>query len=147
MSTSNHHRKTLTLFQGWLQKEKKFICLHSSVDLAHCDWGLREQIFNSVGGGGGSQKNIVSDTENTQLPFMSNGNNSTLPYCHFYLPERTHTHTHISPIWWRNIAIFNWFELRTSTPSTDSHPSTLVLSFWPKFFGQNYRYWNTFHSH
>ncbi len=53
--------------------------------------------------------------------------------------------TRTSSIWWTNIAIFNgfelrttsiiWFELRTtSTPSTGSHPSTLGLSYWPKFF-------------
>ncbi len=42
--------------------------------------------------------------------------------------------SHTSPIWWTNLAIFNWFELRTtSTPSTGSNPSTLDLSYWPKF--------------
>ncbi len=37
-----------------------------------------------------------------------------------------------------NVALFNSFQLRTtSTPSTGSHPSTLGLSYWPKFFVVN----------
>ncbi len=40
----------------------------------------------------------------------------------------------VSPIWWTKVAIFNWFELRTSTPSIVSHPSTTGQSYWHNFF-------------
>ncbi len=55
----------------------------------------------------------------------------------------TRWETHISPIWWTNIAIFNWFDLWTIsmyTTFTGSHQSTIGLSYWHKAAKKSLRY-------
>ncbi len=45
----------------------------------------------------------------------------------------------VSPIWWKKVAIFIWFELRTpSTPSIGLHPSILALCYWHSFFNSSH---------
>ncbi len=64
-------------------------------------------------------------------PVLTKNLGQLIKYCHVYALYGTHTHTH-THIHTHSI---NWFELgTTSTSSTGSHPSTLGLSYWLRFF-------------
>ncbi len=53
-------------------------------------------------------------------------------YCYFCPPDGILC---VYPIWWKKVAIFFLFELRTpSTPSIGIHPSMLAPRYWLNFF-------------